>query len=665
MDYLPDSLVSTQNEKFVLGDDSIVISSDQDLAENWPGNGTKNEPYFIHQQNIFTDGIAILIMNTRAHLVISECNLSTTGSYGIYLYNASNIVIENNTFFEVVSTCIFSSTIWNCTFSENWVCYSGLNGFDIVFAENCVISNNKIHHNSQYGIVLHTSNYVNIIGNSFLDNRIAVNIPYSTYCEINGNNVTGHWMSGMHIYDCHNCSISKNNVSSNNGDGISIVKGSSVNISSNDSHNNAISGISVDECQNFTILDNLLYNNSARGLEFDISDNGTLVKNQIFNNSYGIRGSSSSNLKIDENHLAYNRLYGIYLTSCTNSTIASNRIVHNDLKGIYIGTGCTLQSIYYNEIGWNNDGNAQDNGNSNQWDDGIGLGNWWSDYTGTPTYRIVGDADSVDRWPRLLRTSSIGFDARPDDFGYEYGTVGNEIEWVPYSDNPSSYRMFSNQSLIDEGPWDGSSISENVDFLGVGIWNVVLYIFDIDNTSCSDSVIVTVTPDITNPTINHVEDMIIDYDELPINFTWNPNDSNPANYSIYLDDSLVQQDWWLGLAISFLLEPPIDTGVHSIMIIVFDSFGNSVTDTVLIDIQSSEVTTTTTSITTTTITTTTTTTSTTTTSTTSTTQTSTSTMTDTHTNVGPSGIDPTLSVIIGVFAFIVIVIIAIAMKKKN
>ncbi|GAG96993.1 unnamed protein product [marine sediment metagenome] len=52
--------------------------------------------------------------------------------------------------------------------------------------------------------------------------------------------------------------------------------------------------------------------------------------------------------------------------------------------------------LYLNRLGYNAENNALDNGkrDSNIWDDGVSVGNWWSDYDGTGTYEIMGWAYS-------------------------------------------------------------------------------------------------------------------------------------------------------------------------------------------------------------------------------------------------------------------------------
>ncbi|TXT57565.1 MAG: Periplasmic dipeptide transport protein (modular protein) [Candidatus Thorarchaeota archaeon] len=81
----------------------------------------------------------------------------------------------------------------------------------------------------------------------------------------------------------------------------------------------------------------------------------------------------------------------------------------------------------------------------------------------------------------------------PDDISYEYGTTGNTITWVCGDSTPSSYRIYQNGTVIEEGSWDGTNISKNVDGLFPGTYNFTLELFDESGLSSYDTVFVEVT----------------------------------------------------------------------------------------------------------------------------------------------------------------------------
>lgn len=113
----------------------------------------------------------------------------------------------------------------------------------------------------------------------------------------------------------------------------------------------------------------------------------------------------SNNVSVQNNEVLESTRYGIYIAG-NNSLITGNDVVHSEGIGIYIEENAHSNRIFDNSIGWNLGGNAQDNGTANEWDDGISLGNRWSDYSGAGVYNIDGTAGSVDHFPSALITGT-------------------------------------------------------------------------------------------------------------------------------------------------------------------------------------------------------------------------------------------------------------------
>ena len=86
--------------------------------------------------------------------------------------------------------------------------------------------------------------------------------------------------------------------------------------------------------------------------------------------------------------------------SCQNWTITECLFINNTEVGIRLEATTQHFRIYSNRFGLN-EMHAQDNGASNLWDDGIGVGNAWADYSGIGVYTISGSAESVDNYPVL------------------------------------------------------------------------------------------------------------------------------------------------------------------------------------------------------------------------------------------------------------------------
>ncbi len=88
----------------------------------------------------------------------------------------------------------------------------------------------------------------------------------------------------------------------------------------------------------------------------------------------------------------------------------------------------------------------------------------------------------------------------PDDIEYESGTTGHSITWQPSDPDPDSYEVYRNNSLIDNGAWNGEDIIVVLDGLGIGVYNYTLIVHDGSGNSASDTVLVIVVEASTTTT---------------------------------------------------------------------------------------------------------------------------------------------------------------------
>ena len=107
---------------------------------------------------------------------------------------------------------------------------------------------------------------------------------------------------------------------------------------------------------------------------------------------------------IIESNTVKEGLSGVYLYRTWNSSVTYNTIILNH-SGIRLGWYSHDNTLYGNTIA-RNVHNAEDDGFSNEWDNGAGVGNTWGDYLGLGIYPIPGDAQGVDRYP-LIYPSTI------------------------------------------------------------------------------------------------------------------------------------------------------------------------------------------------------------------------------------------------------------------
>jgi hypothetical protein len=116
----------------------------------------------------------------------------------------------------------------------------------------------------------------------------------------------------------------------------------------------------------------------------------------------------------------------------------NNTILHSTTYGIFV-PGAFLNIFYGNRILDSGTANALDDGNRNNWDNSINLGNYWDNYNGTGVYRVPGSADSIDRWPKRIRPPFLWIE---NEIEAIEGVKGQNITWNAYDENPLSYEIF-------------------------------------------------------------------------------------------------------------------------------------------------------------------------------------------------------------------------------
>ncbi|MHA1778079.1 MAG: right-handed parallel beta-helix repeat-containing protein, partial [Candidatus Heimdallarchaeaceae archaeon] len=162
----------------------IIIKCDQDFDKyGFPGSGTEKDPYVIENLSItVTEGCAIDISFTNKSFVISNCYINTTDTTekGISLSNLINgsYAIKNNT---ITGGGEFSIYIYNCTnltVDNNTIDtsqYRVNQGISIVSSSNCTIERNTYLSNCR-GIEIYNSIDINIINNKVLNTGIGARV---------------------------------------------------------------------------------------------------------------------------------------------------------------------------------------------------------------------------------------------------------------------------------------------------------------------------------------------------------------------------------------------------------------------------------------------------------------------------------------------------------
>ncbi len=167
-----------------------------------------------------------------------------------------------------------------------------------------------------------------------------------------------------------------------------------------------------------------------------------------------------------------------------------------------------------------------------------------------------------------------------DDYAIGEGEVGSQIEWTPYDLHPSRYEIFIDGALTKFGLWNTSdeTISVSLDGLTLDTYQVVLIVYDIENNTAFDTVMVSVI-DLTAPMINNPSDVEFTVGETGHEIIWSVSDLHPLEYMIYRDGVLLTNDTWSSGSISISLDG-LSIGTYNYTLLILDVGGNIASDQV-------------------------------------------------------------------------------------
>lgn len=214
--------------------DPIAIDGDANfsataLAEDWPGDGSAQNPYIIENYDITlgpTPEATIKITNTRVNYSIRGCNLigpAATPSYGVFLENSSNGRIVNNMITNFAHGLNISMGCTNLTVGGNNISYNSY-GIWLDDSDNFTITQNHCSHNIFTGIYVSHSDYGIISGNNCSGNgEHGIQMIYlSRYLILTDNTCNENAQAGFRLQGPLE-TILENNTSNENEYGIRTI----------------------------------------------------------------------------------------------------------------------------------------------------------------------------------------------------------------------------------------------------------------------------------------------------------------------------------------------------------------------------------------------------------------------------------------------------------
>ncbi|MCY3410656.1 MAG: hypothetical protein INQ03_03365 [Candidatus Heimdallarchaeota archaeon] len=173
----------------------------------------------------------------------------------------------------------------------------------------------------------------------------------------------------------------------------------------------------------------------------------------------------------------------------------------------------------------------------------------------------------------------------PLDITYGEGEINNNITWSATDAYPDYYRVFKDgiQVGVDAAWTSGESIVLDIDGLQKGEYSYVIYYFDASNNTSFDLVVVSVI-DNDDPTISTPDDFSYSEGDTGYTISWMGTDSYAGSYIVYKNGSTYSSGSWSSTIAFNVIVDNLPKGIHNMTIILSDSSGNSVVDTVIVTV---------------------------------------------------------------------------------
>jgi len=174
------------------------------------GKGTVEDPYII-QGSFLGSGTsdAIVIMNSKAHFMIKDSVIFSSGGSGIVFRNVQNGNIIDSS---IVNSDygIFLDSCSNVTIANNEVLSNKQSGINIFRSSNIIVKSNRVANNQMAGISLFKSDSTTVYSNTVSSNNLlgVVSGMGSGYI-IKNNHIFNHSNSTLILCFLFKCSINE------------------------------------------------------------------------------------------------------------------------------------------------------------------------------------------------------------------------------------------------------------------------------------------------------------------------------------------------------------------------------------------------------------------------------------------------------------------------
>ncbi|MFQ5978677.1 MAG: nitrous oxide reductase family maturation protein NosD [Candidatus Heimdallarchaeota archaeon] len=509
--------------------------------------------------------------------VLTGNTVTNSGAEGIDVYTSNNNTIQGNSVFNSSGVGLLLSDTNHNLVSKNTIRNSTQGGISLDDSGNSTVSENTVTNSSQVDLYSYYSGiYLTDSGNSTVrENTITFSSPsgiYLTSCDnstVSANTVTNSSKAGIRLYNSNNCTILNNTITNSSEEGMYLTNFVNSTISGNIVTNSANEGIYLRDSNNITVMENDVSKSSDEGIRLYDAANSTISENTVSTSLQGISLFRSSKGTISNNTLLHNDYEGIYLWFSSDNSTVSNNSVRNNPTGISVHTSrfCTVNNnIIFNSsqkgISLYDSSNStvsyNDIANSSQ--RGINLDN--SSYSIVSTNIVAntsqqgvylsGDTFHCKLWDNTLALNGLNAYDSNGTNQWDNGTHGNW--WDDYTGADTDFDGIGDSPYAIGGTGGAEDRYPLMEAPGV---------------------------DIAAPALSTPAD--IDYAEgsTGYNITWNAYDRHPGTYNVTRNGTLIANDTWTAPSIVLQVDG-LPFGNYTFMITVYDTFGNFISDTVVV-----------------------------------------------------------------------------------
>jgi len=417
-----------------LEESSVIVLNNNTLKDNhdnglkmgdWQSYMSENKVENNSCRNNGDKGISMAKVN-RSIIKNNNCSGNyNNGSHGIQLWYSNENYLEENQIFwngDIWGDGIFlSEHSGKNIIIGNTVVGNAGRGIGVEKSHNNTLKNNLCRYNSEEGIttgyVGSSSNDTIIKWNICLDNnRSGISVSGGNRTRITNNTCSDNTDFGIHVGEDAPLTFLKKNTCNGNGQHGLVLNGAP--------HSRIIDQVSLDNTWNgvshYDLSHDCIYtnlrseNNGGKGIHVMKSDRIEIYSSSFIDNEEGgvivndeegipkneyftiqeckIENWKQINLNINnmlycnvtQNSILNSSTQGISVRDLENSNFVNNFISGNSDEGMRLENDVFHNKIYHNlfvdNMGDRGEPQATDSSSTNQWDDGEGTGNYWSDY---------------------------------------------------------------------------------------------------------------------------------------------------------------------------------------------------------------------------------------------------------------------------------------------